>query len=55
MSGMSGRPLGRSRRAFLGRVASAGTVLGAGIGVFDAGHRTRFEVLAFLHKFFHAL
>jgi hypothetical protein len=29
MSGMSGRPLGRSRRAFLGRVASAGTVLGA--------------------------
>jgi len=26
-----------------------------GIGVFYAGHRTRLEVLAFLHKLFHAL
>lgn len=25
------------------------------IGVFDAGHGTRLEVLAFLHKLFHAL
>jgi len=25
------------------------------VGVFDAGHRTRLEVLAFLHKLFHAL
>ena len=25
------------------------------IGVFDAGERTRLEVLAFLHKLFHAL
>ena len=25
-----------------------------GIGVFDAGHCTRFEILAFLHKLFHA-
>ena len=25
-----------------------------GIGVFDAGQRTRLEVLAFLHKLFHA-
>ena len=26
-----------------------------GIGVFDAGHRTRLERLSFLHKLFHAL
>ncbi len=26
----------------------------AGIGVFDAGQRTRLEVLAFLHKLLHA-
>ena len=37
-----------------------GDLLGAnfsltGIGLFDAGHRTRLEVLAFLHKLFHAL
>lgn len=37
-----------------------GDLLGAnfsltGIGLFDTGHRTRLEVLAFLHKLFHAL
>jgi len=26
-----------------------------GIGLFDTGHGTRLEVLAFLHKLFHAL
>ena len=26
-----------------------------GLGLFDAGDRTRLEVLAFLHKLFHAL
>ena len=36
-----------------------GDLLGAnfsltGIGLFDTGHRTRLEVLAFLHKLFHA-
>jgi hypothetical protein len=43
-----------ARHIVLGELPGANFSL-TGIGLFNAGHRTRLEVLAFLHKLFHAL